>query len=331
MSEHHASILGNLVAVALSLVGPKLWILFKAFFLGAIAVHKRTPKQQPGLPANTADLPLTSRTSFARYPRQSQLLNAGADRRHFFGRDHLDLTETSHSELGAALALIGNVCQILTPGRIRLSNRPSNQRRMWPVPQGASIIWVKFLQRPFDVVVSLFLSALFVGIFVAQSTADVLSANIVSDTTASVSSPNCNLRRQVPWDSDALDYSRKCYRARLGADGCTSFYNQIITYKERLENACPFPGQTCARKIDSAFTLDTGLIDAKFLGINSVERFQFRRTSTCAPLRVDGEYVKKTGLKDGLVGYEFFGREMVVYPLDYRKSGVKFVNYALSH
>ena len=89
--------------------------------------------------------------------------------------------------------------------------------------------------------------------------------------------------------SNAAGYSRKCYEANLGADGCTFFWNQSITFMEKRDSTCPFPGGTCALDEDPALVLDTGYIHAKYLGINSEIPYHFRRTTICAPLKPNGD------------------------------------------
>ncbi len=126
--------------------------------------------------------------------------------------------------------LIENIWNFLKSGRIELSSDSTSRRKDWLRFPTASRFWKNFLQRPFDILVSLLSSTFFVAIFVAESTANVLSVNIVNDTTAILSSPRCNLKYLFYEDSNAADYRQQCYRAKLEADGCNFSYNQSIAY-----------------------------------------------------------------------------------------------------
>ena len=319
MSQYHASIYSNLVAIALTLAGPRLWILLKALFFFAIDIYKRRSNRRNRLPIHV-ELALTSRPPpVLASPQDCHILQNETARSTPFEHDSLDATEISHSELGAAIMLIGNIWKLLKSARIELSSGSTYGKKNLSRFRAASTIWKNFLQRPIDVLVSLLLSVFFVAIFVAESTANVLSANIISDTTAIVSSPKCNLRYLSHPDSNAADYRRKCYRAKLGADGCDFFYNQSIMYSEKSENKCPFPGKTCALEQNPALTLDTGLLDSGLIGINSKKRYLFRRTATCAPLQADGEFINVTKIERWVLNktqkeskYEFYGRQEAV-------------------
>ena len=137
---------------------------------------------------------------------------------------------------------------------------------------------------------SLLFSIFLIGVFVAEFTGTIFSGSIVSDTLALVASKKCEL---LPGNlrTEALDYSKKCYGTDPGQDDCNS-YNQSIAYSETSEGKCPFVESLCAFKNESGFSFDTGLLDAKYLGINSATRFQFRQRSTCHPLKTDGINLK---------------------------------------
>ena len=122
----------------------------------------------------------------------------------------------------------------------------------------------------------------------AESSAGVLSANIINDTTALVSSSHCSLAfRHYMYNSRV--YVKQWYGAKTGADGCNFFINQSIAHTEENEARCPFAEDICALGHRSAFTLDTGITDIRAIGINSPLRYQFRRRTTCAPLKADSK------------------------------------------
>ena len=227
--------------------------------------------------------------------------------------EDLDTTRESHSELGAAVAILGTMWGLLRSVGVELSTELTNPKR-WRTCSSFSRVWNKFLRRPLEFVVSLLFSAFCVGIFVAESSANVMSANIVTDTTALVSSSKCGIEKLFNRHSDAAAYSKKCYQTPFGEDGCNSFHHQSVEYTEKSEDKCPFPGETCALEKNPAFSLDTGMVDAKIIGINSRSGYQFRRTTTCAPLRPDGEFLKgKRYDRSRFIGgsdldYDFYGR-----------------------
>lgn len=270
VSQRTASILSNLVAMALTLVGPRLWLLLKAFFFWALAYYNRRSlhraihdRAQPNL------LPVSHMVVI---PDEAQ-----HNPNHSISMtDTLETIENSHSELGAALQLINRFWKLLKAGRIELSTPGSLSRRYC---QLFARPWNNFIGQPVDVLVPFILSAAFIGLFVAQSSSSVLSAGIVSDSTALSTSPRCSIERPIGFDR-ALAYTKLCYHAEEGADGCNIFDNQTIKYTEKANETCPFIGKACV-------TFDTGLIDAKFLGINAAKRYQFRRRMSCAPLIPD--------------------------------------------
>ena len=209
--------------------------------------------------------------------------------------------------MGAAFGLLGNAWQSLLSGQIALarnSNSVLSTRGGW---QHVSRFWRNFLQRPLDYLLSLMFSILLFGIFVAESTGTVLSARIISDTLALVSSERCKPLTKTLMH-EGFDYIRKCYGAESGQDGCNFLYNQSIAFTESSEDRCPFVERLCAFKNESIVTFDTGLLDARYLGINSPARFQFRRRSTCVPLKPDGKSLKSTLTSNRAVQYFKTGR-----------------------
>ena len=135
---------------------------------------------------------------------------------------------------------------------------------------------------------------------------------------ALVSSPRCNLKGYPVTTNDAVAYSKNCYGADPGKEGCSFFRNQSISFSERSLSTCPFPGQTCGLPrnpivsegktfkwygdgsrgqfnlagAEPALVLDTGFVDVRYIGINTRLPYHFRRTTTCAPLVSDGEFIK---------------------------------------
>lgn len=306
--------------MALTLVGPRLWILLKAFFFWALTRHGRHSQRRStheGIIGHAPlDLPRVSDLPTSHNQNQSHETFT-----HDFSiSDNLATIESSHSELGAALDLITKVFKLLRTDRIQLFiPSPMSRRHCQSLPKIVRV-WNNFLQHPVDVMVPLLLSAAFIGLFVAQLSGSVMSARILTDKIALSTPPRCNPAWMEPLNTSsslfyvAAAYTKQCYHAEEGAEGCNFFYKQSIKYIERANQTCPFRGKTCALGRNSALSFDTGLVDAHFLGINAQKKYQFRRKMLCAPLLPDGDFIiSETGadnttsikylLSPGMIGY----------------------------
>lgn len=203
---------------------------------------------------------------------------------------NIEIVRESRSQLGAARELIRDTARQLNPSRIELRDESlvrsrghysSGNRRPWRYIRR---IWDNLLWQPIDILVSIILSAMFIGVFVAEASGNALSAYIISDTTAMPSTPRCYAARDSDLKNRAASYSDQCYGAAEGADGCNFLYSQKIAYTELTNDFCPFAQHYCALPSEPAYTFDTGYVDAKYVGINSVNKHYFRRTTICAPL-----------------------------------------------
>jgi hypothetical protein len=155
-----------------------------------------------------------------------------------------------------------------------------------------------FRDHPLEFLGLLSLALFFATIFVAEGIAGVFSSAIVSDSTALSISPACGL--WGPKESigtrtiRALDqarvkaeaYANDCYAPNGTTDGCNDFYHQKINYTVRREEACTLKRNICLQQNASTYILDTGLVDSRYLGINSIQNFYFRRQSNCSRLWV---------------------------------------------
>jgi hypothetical protein len=83
---------------------------------------------------------------------------------------------------------------------------------------------------------------------------------------------------------EAGEYARKCYHSSPGTDGCNSFLARKIPYDKYPNNPCPFEESLCLEGRSSAYSLTTGIISAKDLGINVPIGYSFRRNTTCSPV-----------------------------------------------
>ena len=341
MSQYRSTILSNFVAITLTLTGPRLWILIKALiaWIWSRSVDRRR-KRPAGGSVNGGLLPTITLSSTHGSRTQSPLhsalqipwSDADSNNQNDRLRDHnLSTVRGSHSELGAARDMLANTWRELQTGRIRLPIDLGSDEDSWQTKYMSNLrltyrriidFWDKFLQQPTDFAFSILLSVFFITIFVAQSSGGVLSASIVSDTTALAASPKCGIfvqinngdkrpptvdrpvtpvsprtgARPATLADQALAYRKQCYGTEPSAEGCNYFYKQSIPYQTLRDDICPFAGNMCTKRAGRrapGFTLDTGLIDASFLGINSVKRYQFRRKSTCAPVISEWPYVRK--------------------------------------
>ena len=287
------------MAVALSLATPRLWILIKAFILWVCCLYRCHGNQQ-NIAVTPMPIPLSSLSV-----SQTQIIYQNHPAPLSFP-ESLIVTEQSRSELGAARDLLRYVWAQLASRAIHLQESSGFDQRLAFCKYRLPILWSNFRQPVVDIATSLILSLIFIGIFVAESSGSVLSAGIVSDNVALSTSLHCKTRAQYSHQGDIFgaealqpfSYSDQCYGAEDAADGCNYFYNQSLSFTERHNDECPFDGDVCLRGSNSAYTLDTGQIEAKYLGINSAKRYQFRRSTTCAPVVTDG-YMKEGIISGG--------------------------------
>ena len=245
--------------MALTLAGPRLWILLKAF--ASWIWRQQLLRRRSG---------------------QSSISRPNPD--------SLQIMEESHSELGAARDILKRVFNQVFVKSIRLPESRYLNTLAWRV------FWVTKMQQAFDVLVSILLSLLFIGTFVAESSGSALTANIISDSVALTSSRTCSVATDMIWGvgwSRAFSYVQQCYRKQAGTGDCNYYYNQSISYTEMRIDICPFSAKVCALNEHPAYSFDSGLVDSKYLGINAQKRYLFRRRVTCAPVILDGDNIKE--------------------------------------
>lgn len=290
--------------MALTLAGPRLWILLKAFGFWAFARYERRSKRRSTqgefFGHDLPDPPPVSDLSTSHHQNHP---NATVTH-NLVMSDNLATIENSHSELRAALDLITKVFKLLKADRIQLFIPAPMSKRRWQSLAKITRPWKNLIQQPFDVVVPFILSAAFIGLFVAQSSGSVLSARILTDKIALSIPPSCTYRWTISLE-EAAAYAKHCYHAEEGAEGCNFFYNQSIGYIETVNETCPFRGMTCAWGRHSAVSFDTGFVDAHFLGINTPRKYQFRRKMLCAPLLPDGDFIVSRTATENLTSNEY--------------------------
>ena len=309
ISEFHASILSNLVAVALTLACPRLWILIKAFIVWIY--NKREGRRSGNQGAYSRLLPPDP---IHPWPTEDGIDPEGQGGSPGETDDSIELEDdgsspmlhrnvrgagSADSELSAARRIIATTLSYLHAYRIQLPNVRSRHRYGWLnrledrlANSRVSQVWDNVLRQPFDVIASICLALLFVAVFVAESSGAIFSASVLSDSVALATSPNCSILAAYAPDRVTSQLARRaalyrdqCYRSgRRRANGCSFFYNQTIAFTDASDEPCPFERDYCRPGPTNAYTLDTGYVEAKVLGINSAENLYFRRRATCSPM-----------------------------------------------
>jgi hypothetical protein len=80
---------------------------------------------------------------------------------------------------------------------------------------------------------------------------------------------------------------RNWYENDASMQGCDVFVDNNLHVTVSTGVKCPFKGEMCACGQYSAIKLDTGRLDSKIIGVNSLDRPTFQRTAICAPLVTD--------------------------------------------
>jgi hypothetical protein len=102
-------------------------------------------------------------------------------------------------------------------------------------------------------------------------------------------------------ERQAGEYATRCYNAPPGADGCNFFVTQSIDFEVIDKTTCPFADTFCLEE-HNAYTLSTGLVGSKELGINVPVGYTFNRTTTCSPIQREGYYDDS---EDGLIYFNY--------------------------
>lgn len=88
----------------------------------------------------------------------------------------------------------------------------------------------------------------------------------------------------------AASYVRSCYGSDFNVLKCDRYVKPQVQWKTNMNASCPFGDNICLYGNTSAIEMDTGLIDSHYaLGINApqTDRVQYRKVSTCSPLRLN--------------------------------------------
>ena len=165
-------------------------------------------------------------------------------------------------------------------------------------PQNAEWSWKHYEAYAGRVILSTLFSVVAIAVFLALAFSTILSTNITTESAVLSSHPDCGVWIRKPevitpsptgydylQEVEASNYAKKCYHSSLGTDGCNAFLTQIIPYTNASHRQCPFEDSLCLDGRYSAYTLDTGAVSSKRLGINVDIGYTFRRTTTCSPIQ----------------------------------------------
>lgn len=143
-----------------------------------------------------------------------------------------------------------------------------------------------------------FLAFLALSVFLGLTTGAIMSAKIMTDSAILSDHPDCGLwirnskilnpsSTGFPYlqEVDASNYAKKCYHNGPGTEGCNIFIKQSIPYEKHSNSPCPFKDSFCLEGKSSAYTLQTGPVSSKDLGINVERGYTFKRKTTCSPIR----------------------------------------------
>lgn len=281
-----AIILSSFLGVIITLAGTRLWVLCGSALEWSI--ERSIESQRRRTTAASSD--------GANIAHQS--MHVGAGRPHHNRSIEEDLLDYTHSrsDFGAFLRSIRDVV-------VSIIRQHWNTRKLL-LKLGFALICLV-----------LFLLVTLGGIF---------SSGVILDSTAICKSPRCGIwvwgqdtvaanilwnRLSLKREKAAASHQERCYRDHQPVANCNSILGKAISYLAFSNTPCPFKGDVCLLGSNGAFTLDTGLLDSKFLGINSPYTLYFRRQMTCAPLVVNSSYAEAVYSDDANKGTHYrYGR-----------------------
>lgn len=179
----------------------------------------------------------------------------------------------------------------------------------------------------------LLFDVLVLGVFVVWVVLDIVfAARLSSDTAALWKSDRCGVWK---FDADragegaatradvrdrgrearAGTYAKRCYDQPAGGGddsslppmGCGFFCQPAIAFTNSTSYACPFGEPNICAPESPSITFDTGLVDARQIGVNDGSPYRFRRTATCAPLNTGEPFVRSEVEKGTKTFYYHYG------------------------
>ena len=157
----------------------------------------------------------------------------------------------------------------------------------------------------------LFLCSAFLGLYVGFIVAGILTGKLAGDDLALARSPDCDLywpdasnsekifQITQPYEFDvqtesfmyARLYSSNAIHTTRGYDVTDIFAQRSISYHVKHNDTCPFADGLCAQGDNSALTLYTDPVPARAIGVNTGASYEFRQTTTCAPLNMNDTFI----------------------------------------
>lgn len=155
------------------------------------------------------------------------------------------------------------------------------------------------------------------AIYIGLQVMAISSSFIIGDSAAVISEGRCAYSVAY-WNDDwslnpssvrsgfwgdlselALKFEQICYSRRPPVISCRDVLTPNLPYISRDGTRCPFPESTmCKLGESSAFTLDTGYLSSKVLGVNARTNFEFRRLTVCAPVNDNETFLSSTNPSD---------------------------------
>ena len=204
-----------------------------------------------------------------------------------------------------------------------LKDSPDSREFVWKSIKSLLHRGAKEVDAPSTV--TIVVSTVLFGLFVAQAIAGVFSAKIASDRAGLSSSQHCGIWQfnedaggeaadRDDWnnyqkEARASQYARTCYNSPDPTEpfSCRVFYNQSIAYTTKSHRECPFASsELCQDGLYSAVSFDTGYVDASVIGINSPKTHKFRRTTSCSPLNMSEPYVLRSSSGTNSTAYHYY-------------------------
>ncbi len=212
-----------------------------------------------------------------------------------------------HNFGGAGFNIMGNAFRQFKP----LGGLPTGQR-----PLRRPLVYLRDMRLRLkenfrEIALGMSLGLGLVTLQAAFMALSIFSGLVVSDAVALSRSPHCGLivpnrdnsstvendkwsKRFQDLEVESVEYAKRCYPANARSEECNYFYNQSINFSVKHNGTCPFPGDVCLYGQNGAFSMTTGRISPRTIGINTRLNYQFERTTTCSPLRMDdGRFIQR--------------------------------------
>ena len=264
MREETAQIISNAVAVAATLVLPRLLVLLQLSLPYIVRSIRRKlqfvrarPKREPGR--------LTSHVLETFQDANSIGSTAGRLIHSHLGMDHIELDARKSGIFARCRRIYSNL-----------------QQDAW----GFTIICLLLLG---------------LGVFyVSIQAAAILTARIISSSFGISGLPTCGWwlpasaweigRRSnttgvsIEGDSRTTTYAEMQYNPVAFQRSLSNYAKQKVDYEVYRDRYCPFASKYCVQD-NATLTLDTGMQSFRVLGVNTAQELFFQKKVTCTPLK----------------------------------------------